>query len=249
MECSAWLPCALMEYLARNLELRVVREGGSWVVVDKPSGLLSVPGKGDEPRKKDCVPARVRAMYPGATGPLIVHRLDMDTSGLMVVALTPEAQRHLSQQFESRGTKKRYIALLDGIVEHAREGEVRLPIRLDPEHRPWQVVDALHGRDSLTRWRVLSYEIDRTRVEFEPVTGRAHQLRVHAATARDAGGIGRCIVGDVLYGSGYRAPPGAAGGFQGTLAPGERLMLHASYLEFDDPGTGERTVCANVSAF
>jgi tRNA pseudouridine32 synthase/23S rRNA pseudouridine746 synthase len=224
--------------------LAIVARGESWVVVDKPAGLLSVPGKGDEPWKKDCVASRVAAMCPDATGPMIVHRLDMDTSGLLVLGLTAEAQRGLSTQFEERRVEKRYIALLDGLVEHAREGEVNLPIRLDPENRPWQIVDGLHGRESVTRWRVMAYETDRTRVEFSPVTGRAHQLRVHAATSIACGGIGHCIVGDVLYGNGYRRA-----GEVGRLVPAERMMLHASFLAFNDPGTGERVEAASPSSF
>lgn len=232
---------------ATTAQIRVIREAEGWVVVDKPSGLLSVPGKGDEPAKKDCVIARIREMYPRASGPMIVHRLDMDTSGLLVVALHEDAQRELSRQFEKRTVAKRYAALLAGLIEHAQSGEIRLPIRLDPEHRPWQIVDGLHGRDSLTRWRVRALEIDRTRVEFEPLTGRAHQLRVHAATSREAGGLGLCILGDVLYGSGYRAPtPQEA---LGRPAPAERLMLHASELAFDDPASGERIECRSDSPF
>lgn len=227
--------------------LTIVRSSQSWLVIDKPAGLLSVPGKGDEPHKKDCVAARVAAMFPSATGPLIVHRLDMDTSGLLVLGLTADAQRALSKQFEERFVEKRYIALLDGLIEHAHQGEVNLPIRLNPDHRPWQIVDGLHGRDSLTRWRVLAHEIDRTRVEFSPITGRAHQLRIHAASSGDAGGIGHCIQGDVLYGSGYRAPePPEA---RGRHAPAERLMLHAAYLAFNDPETGERVQAESKAPF
>lgn len=214
------------------------------MVIGKPAGLLSVPGKGDEPHKKDCVPARVSRMFPGASGPLVVHRLDMDTSGLLVLGLTAEAQRRLSRQFEDRLVVKHYTALLDGLVDHADEGEVRLPMRLDPSNRPWQVIDAFGGREAITRWRVLSREVDRTRVEFAPVTGRAHQLRVHAATSREGGGIGHCILGDVLYGSGYLRP-----GAVGRLARAERMMLHASFLEFDDPETGVRVAVSSIPEF
>lgn len=228
----------------KETSLRTVAQGSSWVVIDKPAGLLSVPGKGDEPHKKDCVVARVAVMFPDATGPLIVHRLDMDTSGLLVLGLTADAQRRLSKQFEERRVSKRYIALLDGIVDHAREGEVNLPLRLDPANRPWQIVDGLHGRESVTRWRVLSYEVDRTRVEFTPITGRAHQLRVHAATSLACGGIGHCIVGDVLYGCAYRRA-----GEVGRLVPAERMMLHAAHLAFDDPETGERVEAGSQCGF
>jgi tRNA pseudouridine32 synthase/23S rRNA pseudouridine746 synthase len=197
-------------------ELRIVLQGERFVVVDKPSGMLSVPGKG--PDKQDCVPARVRAMFPEATGPLVVHRLDMETSGLLVLGLDEEAQRELSGQFERRETEKKYLALLEGAVAQD-SGEVSLPIRLDVERRPYQIVDHVHGREAVTRYRVLSHEIDRTRVEFVPVTGRTHQLRVHAAA-----GLACPIVGDVLYGR----------------KGGERLMLHACELSFVDPRTGRR---------
>lgn len=227
-------------------DLRIVREGGSWVVVEKPAGLLSVPGKGDAPEKKDCVAARVASMFPHAEGPLIVHRLDMDTSGLLVLGLTARAQRLLSKQFEERTVEKRYVALLEGIVEHASPDwqEASLPIRLDPANRPWQIVDGLYGRPSLTMWRLRSFETDRTRVEFRPVTGRAHQLRVHAAVAQDAGGIGHCVQGDVLYGSGYQGPHA-----RGRPADAPRLMLHAAALEFNDPETGERIRCECPAGF
>lgn len=229
---------------ANQSALTIIAQGPSWVVVDKPAGLLSVPGKGDEPWKKDCVASRVAAMFPEASGPLVVHRLDMDTSGLLVLGLTAEAQRLLSRQFEERKVEKRYTALLEGIVDHAREGEVNLPIRLDPENRPWQIVDGLHGRESVTRWRVLSYETDRTRVEFTPITGRAHQLRIHAATSTACGGIGHCILGDVLYGTGYRRA-----GEVGRLAQAERMMLHASYLAFDDPENRKRIEATSAAGF
>jgi tRNA pseudouridine32 synthase/23S rRNA pseudouridine746 synthase len=229
------------------LELPILRRGPSYVVVGKPPGLLSVPGKGDEPHKKDCVASRVAAMIPEATGPLMVHRLDMDTSGLLVLGLNPDAQRALSKQFEERRVEKRYTALLAGAVDHAEQGEISLPIRLDLLHRPYQIVDGLLGRDAVTRWRILAHEVDRTRVEFSPITGRAHQLRVHAATPIACGGLGRCILGDVLYGSGYRAPdPPEA---RGCLAPAPRLMLHATFLAFEDPDAGQRIEAHSPAPF
>jgi tRNA pseudouridine32 synthase/23S rRNA pseudouridine746 synthase len=195
-------------------DLRVVEEGPAFVVIDKPPGMLSVPGKG--PEKADCAAARVRAMFATASGPLVVHRLDMETSGLMVFALTADAQRDLSMQFERRRTQKRYLALLEGQVRDDR-GEVCLPLRADIDNRPYQIVDHVHGRGAVTRYRVLSREIDRTRVEFEPLTGRTHQLRVHAAA-----GLSCPIIGDMLYGRGG----------------GERLMLHATRLGFTGPQCG-----------
>lgn len=212
-------------------ELRVVAATDDWVVVDKPSGLLSVPGKGES--KQDCVASRVRDMFPRATGPLIVHRLDMDTSGLLVLGLNPASQSALSLQFEQRRVAKRYVALLDGIVSHADTGVVEAAIRLDVHRRPYQVYDWLHGREAVTRWGVLSFEVDRTRVWFEPLTGRTHQLRVHAALRRPIG-IGHAILGDPLYGS---------------AASAERLMLHAESLSFSDPDTGREASFRSTPTF
>jgi tRNA pseudouridine32 synthase / 23S rRNA pseudouridine746 synthase len=193
--------------------------------------MLSVPGKG--PDKADCAAARVRAQFPPARGPLIVHRLDMETSGLMVFALDEAAQRELSGQFEARRVEKRYTALLGppagpGDLLTAEAGEISLPIRADIDNRPVQVVDPVHGRESITRWRMLAREIDRIRVAFEPLTGRTHQLRVHAAA-----GLERPILGDALYGG----------------EPAERLMLHASYLSFLDPATGGRVEFRSPAPF
>lgn len=157
-------------------------------------------------------------MFPRARGPLVVHRLDMETSGLLLVALDEDAQRDLSGQFESRVVEKRYTALVDGSLRRD-SGEIDLPMRADITNRPMQIVDHVNGRPARTRWRVLSREIDRTRVEFEPVTGRSHQLRVHAAC-----GLGAPIIGDSLYGGRHA----------------ERLMLHATRLSFLLPGTRTR---------
>jgi len=179
--------------------------------------MLSVPGK--SPDKADCVAARIAAMFPSATGPLVVHRLDMETSGLMVFGLDEASQRELSGQFERRIVEKSYIALLPGGTLPAESGEISLPVRADLDRRPIQIVDLVHGRESLTRWRVQAYETDRVRVRFEPLTGRTHQIRVHAAS-----GLGRPIIGDALYGG----------------EPAERLMLHAATLSLLEPGTSRR---------
>jgi len=189
------------------------------VVICKPSGLLSVPGKGEE--NQDCVTARIKALYPDCPDHPEVHRLDMDTSGLMVVALTADAHREISRQFHDRQTEKRYIALLDGEL-HGDEGTIELPFRLDAENRPYQIYDPVQGKTGITHWKVLSTDNKKTRVEFIPVTGRTHQLRVHAASEH---GLGIPIVGDRLYGSG--------------TGPGQ-LKLHASFLSFFHPRTGER---------
>jgi tRNA pseudouridine32 synthase/23S rRNA pseudouridine746 synthase len=199
----------------------IVLDTGRYVVADKPSGLLSVPGKG--PEKADCVRARVLAMYPDATGPMTVHRLDQDTSGLIVVALDADAQRAMSQVFEHRRVTKRYIAVVEGrLGSHA--GLIDLPLRIDWPNRPKHIV-ADDGRPSQTSYRVLEVGEDErgpwTRVEFTPLTGRGHQLRVHAADER---GLSAPILGDPLYGDTSRA---------------DRLLLHAWSLEYADPFTGE----------
>lgn len=200
-------------------------------MIDKPSGLLSVPGIG--PHKQDCAVARVRAMFPRSEGPLVVHRLDMETSGLLVFGLDVASQRELSGQFERRIPAKSYVALLEGVLD-VEEGLVSLPMRPDVAHRPWQMIDHIHGRHAQTSFRVMAREIDRTRVRLEPVTGRAHQLRLHAATMRCQGGLGAPILGDPLYGDAASAP---------------RLMLHAAMLSFLDPATGARVEFASPVPF
>lgn len=200
--------------------LRVVRldPRRRFVVVDKPAGMLSVPGKGAE--KQDCAAARVRAAFPDASGPLVVHRLDMDTSGLLVFGLDEESQRRLSRQFEMRRVEKAYTALVAG-VPGAESGVIDLPMRPDIDNRPVQIVDHERGRPALTRWRVEAIEPDRTRLRLEPLTGRTHQLRVHCAH------MGWPILGDVLYGPQPQ-----------TAAAAPRLMLHAAELAFFDPSDG-----------
>jgi tRNA pseudouridine32 synthase/23S rRNA pseudouridine746 synthase len=203
--------------------LDIVAATDAWAVVDKPPGLLSVPGIG--PDKQDCVAARAALAFPDATGPLIVHRLDMETSGLMVLGLTPEAQRSLSKQFEARTVAKRYAAILDGWLAFDA-GEIALPLRADLDRRPIQIVDHELGKPALTRYRVVERGVwharECTRVELEPLTGRTHQLRVHAA---HPDGLDAPILGDSLYGDPHAA---------------DRLLLHATRLAFDDPATGER---------
>lgn len=202
-------------------ELRVVQISKRFLVVDKPSGLLSVPGKGEA--NQDCVARRAKLIVPQPTGPFVVHRLDMETSGLMVLARDADAHRHLSRQFEARAVTKAYEAMVVGDVE-GESGTISLPLRPDIDRRPYQIVDWENGREAVTRWRVMKREPGRTRVQFEPITGRTHQLRVHAATARapgGKGGLGCPMVGDTLYGAG--------------AASGARLMLHAKLLGFIDP--------------
>lgn len=199
-----------------------------FVVAVKPAGMLTVPGKGQE--KQDCLVARVRSMFPGASGPMIVHRLDMETSGVVVLALDRESQRDLSAQFERRDVEKAYVALLAGDLP-ADEGVVDLPLRPDLCRRPHQVPDWARGRTAITRFRVLGREIDRTRVLFNPFTGRTHQIRVHAADRR---GLGHPILGDGLYGDATTAP---------------RLMLHARTIAFREPGGPRRVEFTSESPF
>ncbi len=203
----------------QNSTIPIFHADDDIVVICKPSGLLAVPGKGEE--NQDCVVARIKALYQNCIEQPAVHRLDMDTSGLMVLALTADAHRELSRQFEHRETEKHYIALLDGEVS-GNEGTIELPFRLDVENRPYQIYDPVNGKTGITHWKVLSTGNKKTRVEFIPVTGRTHQLRVHAASEH---GLGIPILGDRLYGSG--------------TAPGQ-LKLHASFLSFTHPRTGNR---------
>ena len=199
--------------------LSIVHYEESFVVVDKLADFLSVPGR--EPQSQDCVTTRVRALFPHAEGFLAAHRLDMATSGLMVLGLTPSAFKHLSLQFEKRQVDKTYIALLAGQVE-ANLGHIELPFRVDWPNRPKQIHDPEHGKLGITDWRVIERYPHATRVEFTPFTGRTHQLRVHAAHEL---GIGHPIIGDELYGD-------------PTLA--DRLMLHSTTLAFHHPERGER---------
>lgn len=190
------------------------------VVVAKPTGLLSVPGRGAD--KADCLGARVQVDFPDA---LIVHRLDMETSGLMVLARTPAAHRHLSMQFQHRAVEKRYIAVVDGQLAPA-SGEIDLPLITDWPKRPLQKVDFEMGKPSLTRYRTLAFDPagNNTRVELEPVTGRSHQLRVHLMAR------GHPILGDALYAD------------RNAYAKAERLLLHACRLSFSHPETGAALV-------
>lgn len=192
------------------------------LVAEKPAGLLSVPGRGED--KQDCLVARLHRAWPDA---LVVHRLDMATSGLMVFARDPQTQASLSQAFAQRQVFKRYSAVVAGSprpVEADDEGwsVIALPLIADWPNRPLQKVDADTGKPSTTRWRLLSHDAaaDTTRLALEPLTGRTHQLRVHLQA------IGHPILGDALY-----------GGPAAERAP--RLLLHAQHLAFAHPATGE----------
>ena len=220
----------------------LAHQDGSLLIANKPAGLLAVPGRGAD--KQDCLSARVQFEFPDA---LVVHRLDMATSGLMVFARGVEMHRRLSRMFQQREVGKHYVAVVAGRMEPAkiqsspsltlpsRErgrslllppgegweggwGEVDLPIVADWPNRPLRKIDVEHGKPSLTRYQVLGHNAGTTRVELEPVTGRTHQLRVHMAA------IGHPILGDALYGNAASAP---------------RLLLHSRSLNFVHPLNGE----------
>lgn len=207
--------------------LHLVYADASLLVVNKPGGLLSVPGRG--PGKDDCLASRVQARYPEAR---VVHRLDMETSGLIVFARGGEMQRRLSVAFQNRQVEKRYVAVVDGALAEAG-GVIDLPLGADWPNRPRQQVDHALGKPSLTRWRRLAYDParDATRVALEPATGRSHQLRVHLLS------LGHPILGDALY-----APPAAQ-------AKAARLLLHADFLAFAHPLSGEPLACACPAPF
>jgi tRNA pseudouridine32 synthase/23S rRNA pseudouridine746 synthase len=203
-------------------EVELLFEDDYLLVAVKPAGLLSVPGRG--PDKQDCLSTRVQARFPDA---LVVHRLDMATSGLMLFARGPALQRKLSMMFQDREMDKRYIAVCAGTLEHP-QGEIDLPIAPDWPNRPLQHINAEHGKPSLTRYRLLLQESDRSRVELEPVTGRTHQLRLHLSS------LGHPILGDALYGDEGSAP---------------RLLLHASMLRFTHPISGESLTFEHAPSF
>ncbi|MBI6630110.1 RluA family pseudouridine synthase [Pontibaca salina] len=201
------------EYAPPDTPLHILHEDAHLIAVNKPSGLLTVPGKG--PALRDCLIERLREMYPEI---LLVHRLDRDTSGVIVFALTRHAQRHLSLQFERRHAKKSYLAHLTGQLT-PESGTVDLPLTADWENRPRQMVCHDRGRSAQTDWHVLRHEGDTTQVRLIPHTGRSHQLRVHMQV------LGHPVLGDPLY--------------AGTAAAAHpRLMLHSEELSLRCPGTG-----------
>ncbi len=195
--------------------LSVIHADHAILVIDKPAGLLTVPGRGED--LADCLITRVQGLYPEA---LLVHRLDRDTSGVIVFALTRHAQRDLSAQFEARKTKKAYRARLWGHLE-PKAGTVDLPLIVDWPNRPRQHVDHENGKPARTDWKVLGHDEDgTTRVRLFPMTGRSHQLRVHMME------LGHPILGDPLYA-------------EGQARDYPRLMLHAESLRFNHPESGK----------
>lgn len=203
-----------MTYAPPNTPLTFLHADHEILVVDKPSGLLSVPGRG--PDLADCLLARLQAVYPEV---LLVHRLDRDTSGVMVFALTPHAQRHLGLQFERRHVKKQYVARVWGeMAEDA--GEVDLPLIVDWPNRPKQHVNFETGKPAQTEWKVLKRDAGETRVRLMPKTGRSHQLRVHMLA------LGHPILGDPFYA-------------EGEARDYPRLMLHSQSLRLRHPDGGK----------
>ena len=202
------------DYAPPDDPLDVIHADHEILIVNKPSGLLSVPGKG--PHLADCLIARVQVAFPQA---LLIHRLDRDTSGVMVFALTRHAQRHIGLQFEKRMTKKTYVARVWGMLD-PKKGTVDLPLIVDWENRPLQKVCHETGKSAQTDWRVLRSDASESRVRLMPKTGRSHQLRVHMLS------LGHPILGDPFYA-------------QGEARQYERLMLHSEELRLRHPDGGE----------
>ena len=215
-------PNLLLKNLSEKQDLEIVYEDAVLIVVNKPAEFLSVPGK----NITDSVYTRIKKKYPSATGPLIVHRLDMSTSGILVLTKTKEANATLQSQFINRTVKKRYVAVLDGHLTQNR-GTIKLPLRVDLEDRPRQLVDFKYGKKTETNWELVKKENGKSRVHFYPVTGRTHQLRIHAA---HKDGLNTPILGDDLYGK-----------------KENRLHLHAEYIEFLHPSTN-KTMCFTIAS-
>lgn len=204
-------------------EPKILWEDDSLVAINKPEGMLSVEGKSGV----RSVEAWAKERYPMATGPMIVHRLDQSTSGILLVAKDKDTHKALQKQFISQTVKKCYIALLDGEID-SQQGSISLPLKLDYEHRPRQMV-ATDGRKAITHYQVLDINNGRTRIAFYPLTGRTHQLRIHAAHSQ---GLNCPILGDDIYGYG-----------------GSRLHLHAARIEFTHPHTAERIIIESEAEF
>lgn len=209
---------------AEGKNIEIIYEDDVLAVINKPAEFLSVPGK----MISDSVYQRVKELYPNATGPLIVHRLDMSTSGLMLIAKDEETYVKLQSQFIKRTIKKRYVALLDGILE-ANDGFIDLPLRVDLDDRPRQLVCYEYGKPAQTKWEKIEVRNNQTLVYFYPITGRTHQLRVHASHEL---GLKTPILGDDLYGK-----------------KGSRLHLHAERLTFIHPISNEELIITSPSEF
>ena len=215
------------------LGIEILYRDNDIIIVNKESGLLSVPGRGLE--KLDSVETRVRMLFPNTIQQPAVHRLDMETSGVLVLAFNKEAHRELNRQFAEGLVGKKYVALLDGILRGIPQGTVELKTRLDINNRPYQIVDNENGKLGITKWKKLGVKDYKdpetgglrkvTVIEFTPVTGRTHQLRLASSVSKEQGGLGLAIVGDSLY---------------GIHKPGERLMLHSFFIEFYHPVSGNK---------
>jgi len=200
----------LIKKLQNDKEIEIIFEDEYLLVINKPNELLSVSGT----EIKDSVYSRIKNKYPNATGPLLVHRLDMSTSGILLIAKTKEIHKKLQAQFINKTIQKRYIALLDGNLTE-KEGLIKLPLKVDFFDRPKQMVCYEHGKKAITKWKYISSEKNKTKVFFYPITGRTHQLRMHAAHNE---GLNKPIVGDDLYGK-----------------KNDRLYLHAEFIKFKHP--------------
>lgn len=212
----------LLSNPAEGKKIEIVYEDEELLVINKPAEFLSVPGK----TIQDSVYQRMKIQYPKASGPLIVHRLDMSTSGLMLIAKNKDSHKKLQRQFINRKVKKRYVALLEGLVID-NSGTIELPLRVDLDDRPRQLVCYEHGKNATTKWEVIERKNGQTKIYFYPITGRTHQLRVHAS---HASGLNIPIVGDDLYGN-----------------KDSRLHLHAESITFEHPQTND-TLSFNVQA-
>lgn len=200
----------VLEELQIKKKIQIIFEDNYLLVINKPHGLLSVPGK----EIKDSVYNRIKKKYPNATGPLVVHRLDMSTSGILLIAKDLNTYKNLQLQFTDRTIKKRYVALLEGILTK-KEGEINLPLRSNLDDRPKQLICNTHGKKALTKWKLIAIKNKNTKVHFYPITGRTHQLRVHSAHHL---GLNTPIIGDDLYGH-----------------KSNRLHLHAEKIGFKHP--------------
>lgn len=197
--------------LTEKKDIEIIFEDAWMLVINKPNNLLSVPGK----RVKDSVYFRIKKRYPNATGPLVVHRLDRATSGLMIIAKNLDTYIALQKQFTARTVKKKYVALLDGVFTQPPKGNINLPLRVNLDHRPQQLVCYTHGKNAQTQYQISAVHNHKTHIIFIPITGRTHQLRVHSAHPL---GLNTPIVGDDLY---------------GKMA--DRLYLHAQWIQFEHP--------------
>ena len=221
------------------LGLEILYRDSDIVVINKQSGLLSVSGR--TPDKKDCAETRLKSLFFGTINQPAVHRLDMETSGILILALNKESHKNLEMQFANNLVHKKYEALLDGVLHGKPEGHIELKFRLDLENRPHQIYDEINGKTGITDWKktgvekwknpVTGAEKTVTRIEFLPETGRTHQLRLAASYEK---GLNLPILGDSLY---------------GKCEIGERLMLHASQIEFFHPATGKKMKIVCKSSF